>query len=243
MQTPDPGPSPSTIHPEVHSDAPVCTFKKPVRGRNIRKRTSEAEDNANSSKDGDADEDGVNRSGLSQPEKKAASSRGIKMTPAKTAKLDSHSFESSDNVTASGDSLATHTLDIDGPQQTAKPDISNADGVYRGMSGYTSFVESKDTRQIKGLQGAKAGPVKGSGHIRISSRFDYQPDLCKDYKETGYCGFGDSCKFMHDRGDYKSGWQLEREWDEDQRIKREAKYVTRHRCHHGHLLIVFIILG
>jgi hypothetical protein len=41
-------------------------------------------------------------------------------------------------------------------------------------------------------------------------RFDYQPDICKDYKETGFCSYGDSCKFMHDRGDYKSGWELER---------------------------------
>ena len=29
---------------------------------------------------------------------------------------------------------------------------------------------------------------------------DPQPDVCKDYKQTGYCGYGDSCKFMHDRG-------------------------------------------
>jgi hypothetical protein len=50
---------------------------------------------------------------------------------------------------------------------------------------------------------------------------DYQPDICKDYKETGYCGFGDSCKFMHDRGDYKSGWQLEREWKEEQTAKQK----------------------
>jgi hypothetical protein len=41
-------------------------------------------------------------------------------------------------------------------------------------------------------------------------RFDYQPDICKDYKETGFCSYGDSCKFLHDRGDYKSGWELER---------------------------------
>jgi hypothetical protein len=47
-----------------------------------------------------------------------------------------------------------------------------------------------------------------------------QPDLCKDYKESGYCGFGDSCKFMHDRGDYKTGWQLDKEWEEQQTAQR-----------------------
>ena len=23
----------------------------------------------------------------------------------------------------------------------------------------------------------------------------------------------DTCKFLHDRGDYKSGWELEKEWE------------------------------
>ena len=45
-------------------------------------------------------------------------------------------------------------------------------------------------------------------------RWDYAPDICKDYKETGFCGFGDSCKFLHDRSDYKHGWQIEREWND-----------------------------
>jgi len=64
------------------------------------------------------------------------------------------------------------------------------------------------------------GPQKQSS-ARAISRFDYQPDLCKDYNETGYCGYGDSCKFLHDRGDYKTGWQLEREFEEDQKRKRK----------------------
>jgi hypothetical protein len=34
------------------------------------------------------------------------------------------------------------------------------------------------------------------------------------FLRLGYCGFGDSCKFLHDRSDYKYGWQLEREWNE-----------------------------
>jgi len=65
------------------------------------------------------------------------------------------------------------------------------------------------------------GPMKESANVRTISRFDYQPDICKDYKDTGYCGYGDSCKFMHDRGDYKTGWQLEREWNEEQERKRK----------------------
>lgn len=54
------------------------------------------------------------------------------------------------------------------------------------------------------------GPLRASSHIRTTVRFDYQPDICKDYKETGFCGYGDSCKFVHDRSDYKSGWELEK---------------------------------
>jgi len=68
----------------------------------------------------------------------------------------------------------------------------------------------------------QAGPTKYSGNVRITCRFDYQPDICKDWKETGYCGYGDSCKFLHDRGDYKTGWQLEREFVEEEKRKREA---------------------
>ncbi|KAI3741370.1 hypothetical protein L1987_59042 [Smallanthus sonchifolius] len=68
--------------------------------------------------------------------------------------------------------------------------------------------------------GGSHGPLRASAHIRVSARFDYQPDICKDYKETGYCGYDDSCKFMHDRGDYKSGWQMEREWDEAEKARK-----------------------
>jgi len=66
------------------------------------------------------------------------------------------------------------------------------------------------------------GPVKAPSNVRSVLRIDYQPDLCKDYFETGYCGYGDNCKFLHDRGDYKSGWQLEKEFEkeEEQRQRR-----------------------
>ena len=28
-------------------------------------------------------------------------------------------------------------------------------------------------------------------------------------------------RFLHDRGDYKSGWQLEKEWDREQSMKKK----------------------
>lgn len=36
---------------------------------------------------------------------------------------------------------------------------------------------------------------------------DYAAELCKDYRETGFCGFGDSCKFLHDRSAYTPSWK------------------------------------
>ncbi|CDH51805.1 zinc finger protein 183 [Lichtheimia corymbifera JMRC:FSU:9682] len=65
----------------------------------------------------------------------------------------------------------------------------------------------------------QVGPQRAPANIRVTARFDYQPDVCKDYKETGFCGYGDSCIFLHDRGDYKTGWQLEKEWEEAMRNK------------------------
>lgn len=64
--------------------------------------------------------------------------------------------------------------------------------------------------------------------IKSSIRTDYQPDICKDYKETGFCGFGDSCKFLHDRSDYKYGWQLDQEWAKGQyKDEDDDKYLIK----------------
>lgn len=80
-------------------------------------------------------------------------------------------------------------------------------------------------REAPSLVATKASgqfaPMRAPTFLRATSRFDYQPDICKDYKETGFCGFGDQCKFLHDRSDYKSGWQMEREWEDKQAAKRQ----------------------
>ena len=87
-----------------------------------------------------------------------------------------------------------------------------------GGSGESTRRDARATaedplRAEEGRTRARTGPVRAAAHVRTTCVMDYQPDICKDYAETGYCGFGDNCKFLHDRGDYKSGWQIDREWE------------------------------
>ncbi|KIK63704.1 hypothetical protein GYMLUDRAFT_95270 [Collybiopsis luxurians FD-317 M1] len=81
------------------------------------------------------------------------------------------------------------------------------DGLYKGQKAYKSHIK-KSTEVPKAM---RVGPQRNTNStIRTVTIVDYQPDVCKDYKETGYCGFGDTCKFLHDRGTYLAGWQLDK---------------------------------
>jgi RING finger protein 113A len=95
----------------------------------------------------------------------------------------------------------------------AKPELSSndpivPDGKYKGASNYSNFI-SKNTNAPPKL----AGPMKAPTNVRTITITDFAPDVCKDYKQTGFCGFGDNCKFLHAREDYKQGWALDKEWE------------------------------
>lgn len=66
------------------------------------------------------------------------------------------------------------------------------------------------------------GPVKAPTNVRTITVTDYAPDVCKDYKQTGFCGFGDSCKFLHAREEFAAGWKLDRDWE----ISTKGKKLT-----------------
>ena len=61
------------------------------------------------------------------------------------------------------------------------------DKIYRGMNNYQQFYEKRDTAQGNASSGLvrNKGPIRAPAHLRVSVRWDYQPDICKDYKETG----------------------------------------------------------
>ncbi|KAI1730508.1 zinc finger c-x8-C-x5-C-x3-H type (and similar) domain-containing protein [Ditylenchus destructor] len=84
---------------------------------------------------------------------------------------------------------------------------------YKGLAMYGA-KQKQDTVKGSASSGLnRLGPIRATQYMRANVRWDYAPDICKDYKETGFCTFGDSCKFMHDRSDYKHGWEIERDWE------------------------------
>jgi RING finger protein 113A len=228
-------------------NAGISFFKKPARNKNMRKRAT-SEEEAEEEETGSAvlrkekaqkKTDGRLEftSGAVATSSKQEANQEVKPDKGKPSTF---FFESSREVQTENDSRATATSEIETEfdrdarairervlkqaSEAIKGGKSSADSkLYKGINGYTDHKAG--FRQEHTISREKAGgahgPLRASAHIRMSVRFDYQPDICKDYKETGYCGYGDSCKFMHDRGDYKSGWQMEREWDEAEKRRKE----------------------
>ncbi|NWS47558.1 R113A protein, partial [Probosciger aterrimus] len=85
------------------------------------------------------------------------------------------------------------------------------DKIYRGINNYQKYVKPKDTSMGNASSGmVRKGPIRAPEHLRATVRWDYQPDICKDYKETGFCGFGEfggSC-FGRNQSSKGGGWRI-----------------------------------
>lgn len=218
---------------EVAASKPNCTFFKKSRKRqNVRKRQDSDSDN-NDEKSAVVIREKKKR--VNNPMKqKSGIKKKIEETTCNASDSDDNdkdfqtTFKSSRSGKRDGpdDMGATSVMQIDTEldkdaqavferSQKMNKELKGKgeDNVYRGKAGYTQYVEKRDTAAGNASSGmVRQGPVRAPAHLRSTIRWDYQPDICKDYKETGFCGFGDSCKFLHDRSDYKHGWQLEREY-------------------------------
>eukprot|EP00158_Paraphelidium_tribonemae_P005368 Partr_v1_DN27301_c0_g1_i1_m45877 putative Ring finger protein len=209
-------------------------FKKSKARGNIRKRSVEDDDSSLTTA---PDEEVL----VLVPEKKQrgnALSTGT-VQREKIALIEQTSYAASGTAVSliPADMGATATLDVDTEldrdataiMQRAIKMNQDMDGLaddklYRGQAGYAQYNKKRDTTAGNAASGkTRIGPVRASANIRVTARFDYQPDVCKDYKETGFCGYGDSCIYLHDRGDYKAGWQIDKEWEAEQRKLREAE--------------------
>lgn len=222
----------------------VCNFfRKPTKNKNIRKRAVETDDD-----DQDANTESSvlqNTKKVAKADNKlyfaTAPPKRVSDESTETSKNTMFHYESTKEIQVQNDNKATATLETetdfsrdarairervlkqaeDALKGKGKPS-GDEKQLYKGIHGYKDYKAGFRREQTVASEkaGGSHGPLRASSHIRVSARFDYQPDICKDYKETGYCGYGDSCKFMHDRGDYKSGWQMEQEWDETEKARK-----------------------
>ncbi|PYH42469.1 U2-type spliceosomal complex subunit CWC24 [Aspergillus saccharolyticus JOP 1030-1] len=112
------------------------------------------------------------------------------------------------------------------PPQTAVD--AQPDGTYKGLAHQThnTFIRKNPDAPSK----KAVGPVRAPTNVRMTTFTDYAPDVCKDYKLTGWCGFGDNCKFLHDRSDYKAGWELDKEWETVTKGKKVVGTVVSDRA-------------
>ena len=153
-----------------------------------------------------------------------------------------HGMKYSSNPTLQNQNFATREVEIDTERDRDAMAIYKRNveiskniiegkldsNVYRGKNAKVIYSEKSEKDLSNYKVTGSLGPMRAPTNLRVNCRFDYAPGICKDYKETGYCGFGDGCVFMHDRGDYKTGWELEEEWRREQiqkqKLIKEGKF-------------------
>lgn len=122
------------------------------------------------------------------------------------------------------DDLSTQNLLGKTRTQPPPSTPSAPDGTYKGAANYQSFIQKNPNAPTK-----QVGPIKAPTNVRTVTTIDFAPNVCKDWKLTGYCGFGDSCIYLHSREDYKQGWELDRDWEINTQGKQLKGKVVSHR--------------
>ncbi|OAL22460.1 hypothetical protein AYO22_07018 [Fonsecaea multimorphosa] len=211
--------------PQVAVETPQVTFKKrnPKVKSTIRKRaaTPPQDDDSDSGFSSFEDEEGRQ---IKRRRKNAGVTASSKANPQPRQKPDEEASAAPVIAATNRDDAtkASNWYDEDDNKQSDKSsskatDIAASDGTYKGVANYQSFIQKNPDRAPK-----QVGPVKSSTNVRTITVTDFAPDVCKDYKQTGFCGFGDNCKFLHAREDYKQGWQLDRDWEISTKGKNPA---------------------
>lgn len=205
--------------------APAPSFKKRTN-KNIRKRpaTPPPNDSDSASDDYTDDEQGTRVKRRKKDGVAIAASTRQDASTQDFSKSTKFAADRSTTIAANDDATKASTwytdasLAADAAVATAKSkrqqredngedDAAASSGTYKGSAQYSSFIQ-KNPDALRTV-----GPVKAPTNVRTITVTDFAPDVCKDYKQTGFCGFGDSCKFLHAREDYKQGWQLDKEWE------------------------------
>ncbi|KAF1344439.1 hypothetical protein BDV97DRAFT_372846 [Delphinella strobiligena] len=191
------------------ADVQPVVFKKRGKTTNIKKRAATPPSDSGSEYSSE-DESGAR---IKRSRKGGITTTSSLQRRADLSKFTSFAGDRSSAVTQTNDATKEshwiHADSADPSKHSVNPSTNDElpSGTYKGASNYTNFIQPSNPER------KAAGPVRAATNIRTITVTDFAPDVCKDYKQTGFCGFGDSCKFLHAREDYKQGWQLDKEWE------------------------------
>lgn len=200
------------------TDVAAPVFKKRAKNVNIRKRPATPPPDQSESESDYTDDEGGVRIKRRKKEGVTTTTAGPKRAQ-NLSKSTAFEADRSTNIAANEDATKASNWYTDAAlaakdapnssvtkTETVVPDAT--DGKYQGTAKYSNFIQKNPDAPNR-----QVGPVKAPTNVRAITVTDFAPDVCKDYKQTGFCGFGDSCKFLHAREDYKQGWQLDKEWE------------------------------
>jgi RING finger protein 113A len=187
----------------VAMDGPVITFKKRAPKAVVRKAVPPPPSDSDFSSGSDAEGDGG----------RVVKRRKTHGNTLKASTADQKSKPSYEGTTKyEADRTAKIEASTDATKQTNWYDENAEDALSAqnllGKTRTKPLIEKNPDAPNR-----QVGPIKGPTNIRTITVTDYTPDVCKDYKQTGHCGFGDGCKFLHAREDYAAGWKLDRDWE------------------------------
>jgi len=195
-------------------DAPAIKFKK--RGAKVAPRKAappppHSDSDPSSGSDAEGDDGRVVKRRKTNGSALKVSTAGQQTN---TAIQGTTTYEADRSAVIEASSDATRQANgYDDPAQGALG-AKNRLGSTRLSTKPPSFIDKNPNAPMR-----KIGPQRSSTNVRTTTLIDYTPDVCKDYKKTGFCGFGDSCKFLHAREDYAPGWKLDREWEAASRLR------------------------
>ncbi|KAG8139761.1 putative RING finger protein [Naja naja] len=191
-------------------DQPVCSFlfkkRRSAPGRTQRKRPRSDQDPGSSSDEGS--------SVVRKERRKEVSNPMIQKTnKSMKTKTSYESSSSDDDNKPEGIGIAyksTRSAKPVGPEDMGATAVyeldtekdKDAQAIFERSQQIQKYIKPKDTSMGNASSSmVRKGPIRAPEHLRATVRWDYQPDIY-------------SCKFLHDRSDYKHGWQIERELDE-----------------------------
>ena len=186
--------------PEAAQEAPQISFKKRSNKSNFRKRpaTPPPASDSDSGFTSSEDESGhrVKRrrriAGVTAASTASKFPGSDEQVQSSTSSAGPTVLKPSDDATKTSDWYESDPKFLLGNSKAQSSTASNGtpstapDGTYKGAANYTSFIQKNpDT-----LKSKTVGPVKQASNVRTITVTDFAPDVCSDYKKTGFCGFG-----------------------------------------------------